>query len=152
MHKCLTCAEKWLSLMLLLSVMPFPSAASLLPSIQSIYTTPHNIHFHKHLGTCFPYSPKSSMAWLSFHITNKACSCEVLRYLNPNVNDASPLNAFYSYSQRPHASISLFVCIILNGLSLLHLLNSVCFWTSESDLSWSTLPFNWHTEQCFPSQ
>lgn len=84
------------------------SAAPLLPSIPSIYTTPHNIHFHQHLGTWIPHSPKSSMTCLSFRITNKPCSCEVLRYLDPNANIASPLNAFYSFSQRPYVCINVF--------------------------------------------
>lgn len=70
--------------------------------------TPYNIHFHKHLGTQIPYSPKSSMTWVSFQITNKPCSCEVLRYLNPNVSSASPLNAFYKFSERPYAWVNVF--------------------------------------------
>lgn len=76
------------------------------------FTQLHHMHFHKHFGTCIPDSHKSSLAWLSFHVTNKPCSCEVLRYLNPNVNNAPPLNGFYSYSPRPYASIYLFAVIL----------------------------------------
>lgn len=66
----------------------------------------HPVHLHdspQHslslaLWNLNSHSPKSSMAWPSFHITNKPCSCGVLRYLNPKVNDASRQNAFHSFS------------------------------------------------------
>lgn len=92
------------------------SAAPLLSSVPSIYTTPHNIHFHKHLGTWIPHSPKSSMTSFSFQITNKPCSCELLRYLNPNINNASLLNAFYSFSQRPYICIHVFALAYMASL------------------------------------
>lgn len=87
-------------------------------NVPSICTAPHYIHFHKRSGTRILCRPSSSTAWLSFQITSKPCSCEVLRYGEPNVNNAFPHKSFYSFSQRSFVRMTVF--------ALTHLASRLC--------------------------
>lgn len=105
------------SLMLLLSVLPFPQLLHCFQASHPLIQLPVAFTFTHTWEPDSPTAPNTSMTCLSFQITNKPCSCEVLIHLNPNVNNAPPFNAFYSFSQRPYVYIYVFALAYAGSLA-----------------------------------